>query len=116
MVEGRLVATSHILGWRHVDVSGVMGGATGLPTITLNDLTALAAGEHWFGEGRRVDDLAVVTIGRGLGCGLVLGGRVHRGATGSAGSWAIFRSSRTVRSAVVVTAGALRRSFPTGAS
>lgn len=85
VVEGRLVATSHILGWRHVDVSGVMGGATGLPTITLNDVTALAAGEHWFGEGRRVDDLAVVTIGRGLGCGLVLGGRVHRGATGSAG-------------------------------
>ena len=85
VVEGRLVATSHILGWRHVDVSGVMGGATGLPTITLNDVTALAAGEHWFGEGRRVDDLAVVTIGRGLGCGLVLAGRVHRGATGSAG-------------------------------
>lgn len=85
VVEGRLVVDSHILGWRQVDVSSTVARATGLPTVTLNDVNALAAGEHWLGAGRRVDDLAVITIGRGLGCGLVLGGRLHVGTSGSAG-------------------------------
>ena len=83
--RARIVAASHILGWRQVDVSTPISEATGLPTVTANDVNALAAGEHWLGYGRSVDDLAVITIGRGLGCGLVLGGRLHVGASGSAG-------------------------------
>lgn len=43
--EGRLVVDSHILGWRQVDVSSTVARATGLPTVTLNDVNALAAGE-----------------------------------------------------------------------
>ena len=85
VMDRRYAAASHLLGWRHVDVAGPVANATGIPTIAMNDVAALAAGHHWFGLGREVDDLAVVTIGRGLGCGLVLGGRPYTGAMGSAG-------------------------------
>lgn len=81
------VVTSHILGWHSVPVSAPLATLTGLPTVAANDVNALAAGEHLLGLGRSVDDLAVITIGRGLGCGLVLRGRLFVGADGSAGEF-----------------------------
>ncbi|MFT3861870.1 ROK family protein [Micropruina sp.] len=84
--KGRVV-TSPILGWQGVEVSTVLAAATRLPTVVANDVNALAAGEHLLGYGRRVDDLAVLTIGRGLGCGLVLHGRLLVGADGAAGEF-----------------------------
>lgn len=52
--------------------------ATGLPTTLDNDANAAALGEHRFGAGRGADRLLVMTVGTGIGAGMVVEGAVHR--------------------------------------
>jgi glucokinase len=58
--------------------------ATGLPTALENDANAAAWAEYRYGAAAGHDDVLVVTVGTGIGGGLVLGGRLHRGGTGVA--------------------------------
>src|SRR5471030_2383413 len=53
--------------------------------ILENDANAAAMGEKWIGAGRDVDDLVLLTLGTGIGCGIISGGRVLRGFLGMAG-------------------------------
>jgi glucokinase len=53
--------------------------------ILENDANAAALGEKWMGAGREVDDLVLLTLGTGIGGGIISGGRVVRGHTGMAG-------------------------------
>ncbi len=53
--------------------------------ILENDANAAALGEKWMGAGRGVDDLVLVTLGTGIGGGIIAGGRVIRGFTGMGG-------------------------------
>jgi glucokinase len=59
--------------------------AFGVPSVVDNDATAAAAGELRFGVGRRFRSFVLMTLGTGVGGGLVLDGRVYRGARGFAG-------------------------------
>jgi predicted NBD/HSP70 family sugar kinase len=76
---------SALLDWNKVDVAGPLQAATGLPVVVNNDVNTLVVAERWFGEGRDVDSFAVVTVGPGIGCGLLLDGALYSGATGLAG-------------------------------
>ncbi|MFF9150494.1 ROK family protein [Streptomyces sp. NPDC014861] len=76
---------SALLDWNKVDVAGPLQQATGLPVVVNNDVNTLVVAERWFGEGRDVDSFAVVTVGPGIGCGLLLDGNLFSGATGLAG-------------------------------
>jgi predicted NBD/HSP70 family sugar kinase len=71
--------------WRDTPLADLVHRATGLPTIIDNDVNALAVSEHWFGVGKGVANLLVVSLGRGVGLGLILDGRLYRGAHGGAG-------------------------------
>ena len=79
-LDGRTVARAPFLDWHEVPLAQLVEQATGLPVILENDLVALAGAEHWFGEGRTVPSFAVLTIGIGVGYGLVVHDRVvtHR--------------------------------------
>jgi glucokinase len=57
----------------------------GVPVVIENDGNAAAVGEHRSGAGVGVENLVVLTVGTAVGGGLILGGRLHRGATGMAG-------------------------------
>jgi glucokinase len=57
----------------------------GVPVVVENDGNAAAVGEHRAGAGVGVADLVLLTIGTGVGGGLIVNGRLHRGATGMAG-------------------------------
>jgi predicted NBD/HSP70 family sugar kinase len=73
--------------WHDVDLAGLLEKRTGLPVVVDNDVNTLVANEQWFGAGRGVSDVAVVSIGRGAGLGMVLDGRLYRGAGGGAGEF-----------------------------
>ncbi len=60
-------------------------GALGLRVTLDNDINLAAVGEQWLGIARGVDDFAFLSIGTGLGAGLVLRGELHRGRNGAAG-------------------------------
>ncbi len=85
IVDARYCRASHLMGWSDVDLTRPIAEATGLPAIASNDVNTLAVAHHWYGAGHAVDDLAVVTIGRGIGCGLIQRGRLQVGFRGSAG-------------------------------
>jgi glucokinase len=72
------------LAWRDVPVRDRVTAATGLPTVVENDANAAAWGEFRFGAAEDVDDMVCVTVGTGIGGGLVLAGALYRGAHGIA--------------------------------
>jgi predicted NBD/HSP70 family sugar kinase len=59
--------------------------ALGLPVSLENDINLAALGEQWQGVARGVDDFVFLSIGTGMGAGVVLGGELHRGRHGAAG-------------------------------
>jgi predicted NBD/HSP70 family sugar kinase len=63
VIDRRVVTRAPFLGWRDVDLGAALHEALGLPIVVENDIVALVEAEHWFGEGRGIDDFAVVTIG-----------------------------------------------------
>ena len=74
------------LGWGVVPVAEVLSELLdGVPVRVANDANAAALGECWQGAGREMDSLLLVTLGTGVGGGLVLHGDVLAGAHGSAG-------------------------------
>jgi len=71
--------------WRDVDLKGRIESRVHLPVVIENDANAAAWGEFVYGAGHDVDDLLLVTVGTGIGGGLVLDGEVYRGAFGVGG-------------------------------
>jgi glucokinase len=72
-------------GWDDVPLAATVEAALDRPTVVDNDATACAIAEGWFGAGRGVRHLVYLTISTGVGGGLILDGRVYRGAAGNAG-------------------------------
>ena len=70
------------IAWRDVDLKADLEQRTGLPVVVENDANAAAWGEFRFGAGHDVDDLLLVTVGTGVGGGVVLDGALYRGAFG----------------------------------
>ncbi|WP_217177954.1 ROK family transcriptional regulator [Streptomyces sp. AC495_CC817] len=70
-----VVGESPFLSWRDVPLAELVEERTGLPVVVENDVAALVEAETWFGAGRGLDRFVVLTIGAGIGYGLVLGGR-----------------------------------------
>ena len=73
------------LDWNQVPVGSALRTATGLPVLIDNNVSALALAEALYGVGRGHDDFLVVTIGSGIGAGIVANGAIVRGHTGNAG-------------------------------
>ena len=71
-----VVVDAPFLGWQDVPLQRLVEARTGLPTVVDNDLVALTECEHWFGAGRGLDRFAVVTLGAGVGFGLVINGGI----------------------------------------
>ncbi|MEW1647864.1 ROK family transcriptional regulator [Streptomyces sp. NPDC091219] len=80
-----VVRYSPFLDWRDVPLAELAAMTTGLPVTVDNDVRALTVAEQWFGAGAGLTDFAVVTVGAGIGCGLVVHGQVVSGAHGVAG-------------------------------
>jgi predicted NBD/HSP70 family sugar kinase len=86
-VEQRaVVAESVFLGWNDVPLAQLVEERTGLPVVVDNDVAALVEAETWFGAGRGLDRFVVLTIGAGIGYGLVLGGSRVASATDGRGA------------------------------
>lgn len=83
--QGVGVVNSTQLGWHRVALGSTLRRALQLPVLIDNNVNALSIAERLFGQGRNFQDFLVVTIGTGVGAGIVSDGRVFRGHGGSAG-------------------------------
>jgi glucokinase len=83
--EGRIVVAPNIPGFRDIPLAALLTERLGLPAFVENDASAAALGEFRFGAGRGVRHLLHATLGTGIGGGIVIDGRLYRGAKGFAG-------------------------------
>ncbi|MEQ1861761.1 MAG: ROK family protein [Chthoniobacteraceae bacterium] len=76
---------TNVEGWDDVPLAKLITDATGLPAIVENDVKAMTYGEWKYGAARGVQHAVCVTLGTGVGGGLIMSGRLHRGAQFAAG-------------------------------
>lgn len=71
--------------WAGFDPAAEISRRTGLPAVAENDANLGALGEHRFGAGRGAENMVFVKVSSGIGTGLILGGKLYRGARGASG-------------------------------
>ncbi len=73
------------LGWDHLPLLGELTSMTGLRAVGGNDANVAAMGEYWMGGGKGYRSLVLVTLGTGVGGGIIVDGKIHVGAHGAGG-------------------------------
>jgi predicted NBD/HSP70 family sugar kinase len=91
---GRIALAGDIPGLGERVLGAELQERLGLPVTLENDVNLAALGEQWRGIAQGVDDFAFLSVGTGLGAGLVLGGSLHRGRNGAAGELDYTRAGR----------------------
>ena len=85
VVEDTIVVRCVNLGWGKVDVAQVLGSKTGLKVRVGNDANVAALGEMWQGGGKGCKNVVMVTLGTGVGGGIIVNGKIITGAHGAGG-------------------------------
>ncbi|MBI4758101.1 MAG: ROK family transcriptional regulator [Chloroflexi bacterium] len=83
------------LGWRDLPLKQIVKERFGIPTFVENDTNLAALGELWFGAGKGLRNLISISVGTGIGAGLIVDGRLYRGRTDSAGEIGYVVTDRT---------------------
>ena len=79
-----IVSCPNLPGLDRLPLSTLLSPKIDIPVLVENDVNLIALGEHSFGRGKGIDDLACIYVGSGLGCGLILRGQLYTGADGAA--------------------------------
>jgi len=87
MQTGLLRESPNLPGWAEYPVRAEIERRLKTIVILENDANVAALGEKWLGAAKDFDDMAMLTLGTGVGGGLVLGGEIWRGANGMAGEF-----------------------------
>ncbi|MBI4365661.1 MAG: ROK family protein [Deltaproteobacteria bacterium] len=85
MAEGRVVQSPHFPEWSDVPLRDLLAERTGLPVTLENDANAIAVGEGWQGAARDWREFVTITLGTGIGGGIVMNGEPVRAESGFAG-------------------------------
>ncbi len=83
--KGLVTSSPHLPGWHDVPLRDIVKEKYRVNTFLINDASAAALGEHYFGAGQGVNNLILLTVGTGIGGGIIINGRLYSGASGSAG-------------------------------
>jgi predicted NBD/HSP70 family sugar kinase len=83
--DGTLQLAANVPGLDGRPFAAELHARLGLPVTLENDINLAALGERWLGVARGVDDFVFLSVGTGMGAGIVLGGQLHSGRHGFAG-------------------------------
>ncbi len=83
--QGLLRHSPNLPGWEDCPVQEEIERRLGTPVVLENDANAAAVGEAWLGAARGIDHMCMITLGTGVGGGIVLNGRVWHGMNGMGG-------------------------------
>jgi glucokinase len=76
---------TNVPGWKHVPLKAILSEKTGLPVVVENDANAMAYAEFRYGAARGLNNIVALTMGTGIGGGLILNGQMYRGSGCAAG-------------------------------
>ena len=85
MEKGVITGSPNMPGFDNFPIRDEIERQLGAPVALENDANAAALGEKWMGAGRNYDDLVLLTLGTGIGGGIISGGKVLHGFVGMAG-------------------------------
>ena len=83
--RGYVHILTNVPGWNGVPLKQILGEQTGLPCVVENDANAMCYAEWRYGAGQGVPNVVALTLGTGVGGGLILNGQMHRGSQFAAG-------------------------------
>ena len=83
--NGVVIATSYLMGWRDVPLRALLEKALNVAAFVDNDVNMAAIGEQGSGSAKDAKDFVFLAIGTGIGAGIVLNGKLHRGSSWAAG-------------------------------
>lgn len=83
--KGLVTSSPHLPGWHDVPLRDIVKEKYRINTFLISEASAAALGEHHFGAGQGVDNLILLTVGTGIGGGIIINGRLYSGVSGSAG-------------------------------
>ncbi len=81
----RRVIRAENIGWTDVPLGSLLEERLGTPVTVVKRQNAGALGEYWYGVGRGKANLLYISVAVGIGCGIILGGKLYEGTSGSAG-------------------------------
>lgn len=90
----RIEVTPNLVDVSSFDLHTEIERATGLPVVFDNDANVAAYGEWRCGAARDANDVFFITVGTGIGAGLILGGKLQRGSRGFAGEFGHYKIAR----------------------
>jgi len=82
---GLITFSPNLPGWRNIKLKDILERELGVKTFVDNDATVAAMAEHIFGIAVGCDHVVYVTVGTGIGGGIITNGQIYRGVSGSAG-------------------------------
>lgn len=82
--SGIIISSPNFPKWKQVPLKHMIEEKLSIPTFMDNDANAFAFGEKWVGAGKEVQSLVCLTLGTGVGGGIILNGRIWHGADGMA--------------------------------
>jgi glucokinase len=85
MEQGRLHQSPNLPGWHDYPVRDAIEQRLNARVVLENDANVAALGEKWLGAGREYESLCMITLGTGVGGGIILGGKIWHGLNGMAG-------------------------------
>ncbi|MBI5645674.1 MAG: ROK family protein [Ignavibacteriae bacterium] len=87
VARGLVLHPPNLRGWEEVPLGALIADAWALPVSLDNDANCAALGEATFGAGSGIRDFIALTLGTGVGSGIILDGRIHHGARGYGGEF-----------------------------
>ncbi len=83
--KGLITSSPHLPDWHDVPLRDIVREKYRVNTFLINDASAAVLGEHHFGAGQGVNNLILLTVGTGIGGGIIINEELYSGASGSAG-------------------------------
>ena len=83
--RGLVTFSPNLPGWHDIPLRDIVREKYRVNTFLINDASAAALGEHRFGAGKGVNNLVLLTVGTGIGGGIIINGKLYSGPSGSAG-------------------------------
>ncbi|MDI6814723.1 MAG: ROK family protein, partial [Dehalococcoidales bacterium] len=83
--RGLVTLSPHLPGWNDIPLRDIVKERYEVNTFLMNDASAAALGEYHLGVGRGVNNLVLLTVGTGIGGGIIINGKLYSGPCGSAG-------------------------------
>jgi len=80
-----VVKWAYILNWKDFPLKAKLSKRYNLPITVDNDVNLAALGEHWFGAGQNAQNMILITVGAGIGAGIIIDGALYRGSNEASG-------------------------------